>query len=654
MLRIQSRGDNNILLRCVYFAAIWLCFAGQQPLLAQTTKTEIKLLHAAREMAAESPLRVNISQSQQVKSMLVVLDNTDVTQLIQVDSQGFSYVPVMPLSSGAHQLLVALTLQSGRMLQRDFSFTVEQRPQQQSTASNAVMHGQLEVGSLVKDNDYAVTQDYRVRANFNHENTWQGQQWQGQFQTELWYFNQGFDQGLLEDKRVELIDYRYRLERSLGDRQQFGLELGDLSINSSPITAWRLSRRGLSLELDTENTHSQIFSVSSNPEIGSHGNAGFGSSNKETIAGVQSSVTFLDNAVSVQAHYLNGATDDADFTLPGAAVAQRGDVAGLMVDFSWGGQKQLLQFEYNQAEFDTDTSDTLEAEEDDAYAVRFDGRTKNLRYELEYQHIGRDYQVVSNPLLRNDQESLSAALNYFPGYHALNLSALQLQDNIENDPTRVSLEHDTAVLDYHYNRLSWLAFGVNLQSSTVNSRDEPLITDRQRFSNQSTSFNVSSYLGRWQLAAAVGNSEQDDELQSFSERDTEIDNTTMSVGWQAGNYHFNMQHHVNDIEFMQDGRTTRNTLSALNMNGLAFGEKFEFDLSASKSKQRSISRDSHLNGRLRMAYRFEPYGGQSPLMRVGLEAEHIEDAGQVINQQGLLPLDDGRQRKWWLFFSIEH
>ncbi len=54
---------------------------------------------------------------------MVILDGTDITQLLAVTGKGFEYKPVMVLPSGMHNLSITATDKERKQLQKNVSFT---------------------------------------------------------------------------------------------------------------------------------------------------------------------------------------------------------------------------------------------------------------------------------------------------------------------------------------------------------------------------------------------------------------------------------------------------------------------------------------------------------------------------------------------------
>lgn len=67
-------------------------------------------------------IKVEFSEPYAHKTIVVLLDGTDVTQVLTRTERGFEYKPIFVLSPGGHDLLISATDQEGRQFQKSISF----------------------------------------------------------------------------------------------------------------------------------------------------------------------------------------------------------------------------------------------------------------------------------------------------------------------------------------------------------------------------------------------------------------------------------------------------------------------------------------------------------------------------------------------------
>ena len=91
----------------------------------------------AKVISKKPEIRVEFPEPLPVQTMIVMLDGTDITQLLAVSDKGFVYKPFMVLNAGSHSLSISVTDKEGRQLQKNYSFTTRHSvPFEEAYSSN--------------------------------------------------------------------------------------------------------------------------------------------------------------------------------------------------------------------------------------------------------------------------------------------------------------------------------------------------------------------------------------------------------------------------------------------------------------------------------------------------------------------------------------
>ena len=91
----------------------------------------------AQVIAKKPEVRAEFPEPFPVQTLIVILDGTDITQLLAVSDKGFVYNPFMVLNAGSHSLSISVTDKEGRQLQKNYSFTTRHSvPFEEAYSSN--------------------------------------------------------------------------------------------------------------------------------------------------------------------------------------------------------------------------------------------------------------------------------------------------------------------------------------------------------------------------------------------------------------------------------------------------------------------------------------------------------------------------------------
>ena len=86
----------------------------------------VKLLTPAENQVVigkKPRIEIAFAQSMDVKSLLVMLDGIDISQIVTSNANGFSYQPIQVLEPGMHTLVISGTTAQGESANQEFSFS---------------------------------------------------------------------------------------------------------------------------------------------------------------------------------------------------------------------------------------------------------------------------------------------------------------------------------------------------------------------------------------------------------------------------------------------------------------------------------------------------------------------------------------------------
>ena len=106
-------------------------------------------------------IKCNITAPFSKEYLFVYLDGADVTGIIDVSPEGFSFKPVQVLMSGQHQVNVILYTQDGREIQQAFAFSIRHSESFEDLISANQLTARFE-GRLKKPDDAVNIPDWKV------------------------------------------------------------------------------------------------------------------------------------------------------------------------------------------------------------------------------------------------------------------------------------------------------------------------------------------------------------------------------------------------------------------------------------------------------------------------------------------------------------
>jgi hypothetical protein len=573
-------------------------------------------------------LTLRINRPYQPDTLMIMLDNRDITALAQPAKEGLFLPPMPNLTPGKHTILLSFDSLEGYHIMRRFE--IETDREELDIYQGTTGFGITLRGKLYDRNDFNA-QKYEADAHIGHEGEWVSDAWSGEARADIWMFERGTDIDPLQDGKPEVMDY-YASARYRQAENGLLAEVGYIQMHQSQNTMDHLARRGFQASVEQQQLGFTLFTANSQQYLGSDGGAGLGTGDDDTIAGFSADWNLAGDALQLRAIYSKGSDSGDSFGQLDSQTPNAGDVKALVVTSELDGLD--IELEYDQSSFDADTSDTSNAIEDEAWGIRLKARSDWFNYRIAAEHIGAHYEVVSNPLLQNDREYISFGLNRDRGEHGFGLSTLVERDNLDDEPSRATLQKSFVTLDYHYRTGPKFNSIISLQQQQLESSDEQALSD-QRDNTANTllaQFNYSD--GARSHLLNLMYSEHSDHIDSAN--DSEIKSLTYSPSIYTGRFSFIPSYSVSTTDF-RAGQEIEQYVLSLHLQGHSKNRRLSYQLSASLS-----DRNDNVNGDSSSTYlvaRTDWNLAKSQLMTVrvkqtvGLELEWLENENPAVDDQ---------------------
>lgn len=484
----------------------------------------IQLLTPAEglEVLGRRPLiRFRVAASPPPGALLVLLDGTDITDLLDRAADSYSYSPIQILSAGRHQLLVLAQLVDGREISSEFTFSTRHtRPFREVYSDNRV--SAIYEASVERPDNSAETPHWKVETNLESRNRASSEFWELFFNTNLRYRAQDLPVFAPDRKGASLVDY-LASARFQGDRGRFGVELGDVRISETRNTVWDLARRGGTLAAGFDDVDLRAFVMSSQKFYAKEGETGLEGDADDHLVGTSAKIGLFSDQLRLRALYATGGEPGSSFGIETTDGARRGDVWGFTVDADLFEQRVGVTAEFDFSDFDEDTADEFDSEKDSARRFTAEAQFGAYRLEGSYEWFGPDYAVVGNPALRRDAVVHSLLASARPGNHSFDGWLSYSHDNVEDDALVPKIHTSEGYLSYGFQGLDNLFFGMRYARYYTRSSDEPEFTPSTKTMTDDVSGNVSYQLRRWMFGLQGGYSQADDRT------DDDLDTSTLTI-----------------------------------------------------------------------------------------------------------------------------
>lgn len=256
-------------------------------------------------------------------SYVVMADGVDVTPLLDVTPEGFTYRPELMLAAGDHVLSVNYTGSDGAPQQfavnftirhaqpfsevyskNDLSFVYEGAIYMEDSAQDAPPPLYTE-GQTVVPSPTATIPRSKLEGNLASESKVKEGSWNVALTTNVRYFDQDIPAALPLKKGLTVANWLltggYEKERV-----KMKLSAGDVLINETQNTIYGFSRKGTVFNGEVGSFYANAFSAKSTQTYGVDGGIGIGDIHDDYLLGVSGGVKLFENKVDFRTIYVTG------------------------------------------------------------------------------------------------------------------------------------------------------------------------------------------------------------------------------------------------------------------------------------------------------------------------------------------------------------
>jgi len=537
--------ERSCLLSILFLISYILCY----PAFAESDKKEseksdlFQLISPKEgaEVISKKPV-IKCAAKQPFKSgdLLVLLDGTDVTEILKMTPEGFEYTPLQVLSSGEHTLSITLKTKEGKEEKKEFKFSTRHSKTVEEfyTKNEITTLYEKAVKKREADPEDKNLNSWKLESNLSSESKIKFKKWELSFNTNLKYFDQHLPVESPVEKGLSLSNFLLKGKYN-GEKFTFSSELGDVTIDETENTVKGLARRGGKWVFESKDLHLTLsaFSVKGDEVIGFKGGMGIGTNTNDHIMGASGEVSLFSDKVKFKTVYAKGGmegtssvnsssgtstTESEEKTPLGTSSTdskQKGEVLGFnfKTDFLKG--KLATEAELDFSKFDADNTDNSPAERDKAYRLKASGKWGKFNYEGFYEYFGPNYEVIGNQGLDKDKEGFTLKAGADFEKHVLNLSLSRYNDNVEKDREYCRVYTHKGEIEYKFNQFKELPIVLNYQRSQEKSAMEPSDTSPTKKDTDTLTGKINYIKGKLDIGLQTVYSFQND-------RTSENDDTT--------------------------------------------------------------------------------------------------------------------------------
>ena len=582
------------------------------------------------EVIGKKPeIQIEFLSPVRTETLLVLLDGSDITQLLDTTGKGFQYKPFLVLPSGMHTLSISASDGEGRQLQRNISFSTRHTKTFQEAYTNNDASVIYET-PLTNPDNFPQIPDSKVEGNLRSDTKIKEGAWESTFNTNLRYFDQSLPTTI--QKGISVANWILTGSYSK-DLMNLKAAIGDVQVNETMYTVSNIARRGGLLTFQYDNIQVNTFSLRSEQVFGFNGGTGIEGTSDDHILGGSAGIQLFDRRLGVKAIYASGGEPSGSFGISTTAGKKKGDVIGFLVTSDFFENKLKTEIETGFSNYDPDTADTFGDKSDKAYKLKVGGNLGSYNYEAAYEFIGRDYAVVGNQMIQKDKQGVTFinGLNLSP--HTINFTFSRYNDNVEGDDLFPRIVNYQAMLDYSFSKIPNLPIGFNYQKSVQDSTREPSGGYQLKMYTDTVSGRV-NYMGdKLNVGVQTSYSLQND--RTLSNNDTKTFTATLTPSYNVSNISLAPSFSFNRSTFPERDLRTDTYMINLDLRTKFLRERGSFDVGSTYNIMKANDRSTNsrtLNSNFRLAYAIKNFlkGYVNPT--VGLRGTYLKVIDEVYSQ----------------------
>lgn len=549
-------------------------------------------------------VKVEIAASYAKESLNVLLDNGDITAMLELTPGGFVYRPFEVLSAGQHTLSIRLRTVDGAEVQKEYTFSIRHSEAFDTAYTTNELSAVYE-RALRKDNIPQIP-NAKLETNLASNALIKEKEWEFSLKTNLRYTDQNITNSALIKKGFNIANYLLQGKYNRADTR-LGFEVGDLTFNETQNTFSNLARRGGRLSAQYSDVALSAFVVKSEQVYGFRGGMGLDTAPEDHIKGAVGEVALFSKRLNIKAIYLTGEGRSSSLGIYSTGERVKGDVLGFVLKSDIIEQKLNAEAEFDTSKFDSDTTDSFDPKKDKAYRLRLGGNADRYNYNAVYEYTGPDYASIGSSGAQKNREGFTVGTGAAFNIHSINLTLSRYNDNVNKDPLYARINTYQGGLNYTFSKIQELPIGLNYQLTLTDSSMEPEGETPQHTSTDTLSGTINYTKDRWNLGFQSSWSRQNNRVSDSS--DTTTTTFTLTPVYSGDNITISPNLSFNKSRYPSTGLATDTYTANLDLRGKAFHKKITYELAGtySRTKASDNSTDSDtLNANFRVAYLLSP------------------------------------------------
>ena len=496
-----------------------------------------------------------------LQTLVLELDNIDVTAMIRRNGEFFEFTPVQSLGWGEHVLRLVEYAEDGNIIEKGYW---QIRVRKSSIFREVDYAGDIHLrATQLLDDNIQLESGEEEPAGFSAQGSgaFEGRvasdSWQVGGSIELFY-NSEVPEG---DRVLEMGEYLISGDIASSQTQ---FNVGHHALTQSSLIMQDFNRRGVSASTNLSLLNSTVTGFSLRAEQLLGFNNGFGVSDSENrVSGLLWEIRPLKNKAQqlyISATYLSGDKNAAGESVGEVESSQQGDAIGLVVDSTILQQQLRLRAEVASSIVDIITADPTDNdlidEQDTAYSllIQYSPQAPEDEGELlwssgfEFNKINTYFSSLANPGLPSDKKLNRIFFNADWNGLSTQLSSAKETDNVNNLDSRPQIETRLNQLTVNYSltdipeqgslfdNIGSPVFGLQLSNSNQrqikNNFDDlgnPLFAELD-LSNDMLMLSASFSKGVLSWGVSISQSEQTDEIFPLNSQRTRAQG--LDVNWQ--------------------------------------------------------------------------------------------------------------------------
>ena len=245
------------------------------------------------------------------------------------------------------------------------------------------------------------------------------------------------------------------------------MKLGDISfISSSQFSIYGLGRRGVEYQFDNKKFLFHVFDISSQQQLGWEGL--IPKANLSLMGGVLG-YSFFDQKFTLKLIYVTGKDDPSEASNVGSSFleSREGNVWALVPELNLFNNKLKITGEFAQSNHDKNLQDEEGPEKDQAWRIGGIFTSKIITLRANYKLIGKNFNPIGFQYFINDREGYDITLGINLKKIHFNLSYLDEQNNVENDPSNWASNNKNGGANLTWSLFKWISLNLGYRKNIM-------------------------------------------------------------------------------------------------------------------------------------------------------------------------------------------